>query len=256
MKNLTKILLSIYVSIMMIAVACKKENTVSPEVCKVSSVKSYNEKTKTTETIQYEYNTDGKVGKMTYSPIVLANKNQAYEIISYSSTAIIFTLYDDKNKIISTSTYRLNSSGYVSEIMNFGKFTYEYDGQGFLVKELTEGFGQYITNYTYTDGNLTSIKELDDKGKTTYTITNEYYLDKPNPLKIDKSIGFWKNIVGQNLFGKSSRNLLKKSTENSGSTTIITDYTYSFDDKGNPIQLIEKASNGSNYTSDLTYLCK
>lgn len=256
MKNLTKILLSIYVAIMMIAVACKKEDTVSPEVCKVSSIKSYNEKAKTIETIQYEYNTDGKVSKITYSPILLANKNQAYEIISYSSTAIIFTLYDDKNKIISTSTYQLNPAGYVSEITEFGKYTFDYDNQGLLIKESTVGFGVFITNYNYTDGNLTSIRQLDDKGKMTYSIVNEYYLDKPDVLKIDKTNGFWKNIIGQSVFGKGSKNLLKKTTENNGSTTVITDYTYTFDSKGNPVQVVSKASNGYNYTADLTYLCK
>jgi hypothetical protein len=255
MKTISKF--SILLFFMAIAFACKKTDTTPAEVCKVTSFKSYNEKSKTTETIQYEYNTDGKINKMSYSPIVAAYKNQAYETISYSSTAVVFTLYDDKNKVISTTTYQLNTAGYVTKI-DYGSsylVTYEYDSQGFLSKSSSSGaFSGGNYTYTYTDGNLTSVKGFDDKGKATDATTNEYYLDKSNGLKLETI--YEKNILGQSLFGNGSKNLLKKTTYSSGSTTIITDFTYTFDAKGNPTQIFQKASNGSNYTIDLVYLCK
>jgi Domain of unknown function (DUF4595) with porin-like fold len=259
MKNLTKILLSIYVAIMMIAVACKKENTVSPEICQVISSKYYDATYKKYITTKYDYNSDGKVSKISN------DRDGSYTTISYSSTAIVTTDFDKNNKQLYTQNYILNAMGYVIKsgaTSNF-PYTYEYDSQGYFIK----GFNsEYTETNTYTDGNLTTNKvTYTNSGKFYGSTTYDYYLDKPNTLTLNNfsslsAYSYGISIdVSQNLTGKKSKNLVKKTTTINyfaNSTTDITDYTYTFDSKGNPTQAVAKSSNGYANTIDIEYLCK
>jgi Domain of unknown function (DUF4595) with porin-like fold len=256
MKNFTKISILIFFTASMMA--CKKDNTVvTPvEVCKVSKLSYVDSKQVTTSSTTYEYNSDGKVSKATDS------RTGNYYTISYSSTAIVIIQFDKNNKQGTSNSYILNSAGYIVKGDYYGVVqTYEYDSQGYLMKlsYLSSGGGTFTTNYTYTDGNLTNIKSYDPLGKLYYSASFDYYLDKTNTLGDDNSGSTVVFIPNQNLFGKGSKNLVKKLTLIINSTpaqTTITDYTYTFDTKGNITRVVDSSSGRETYATDLEYICK
>jgi hypothetical protein len=242
MKNFTKI--SILIFFIASVMACKKDNTVvTPvEVCKVSLLTNTDKANEIT-TEQYEYNSDGKVSKITY-------KDGRYAVIDYSSTAMVVSITDKNNKKASYS-YTLNAAGYVTKgpvsvYLNYGDAIYEYNSDGYLIKTSYQDLNGNTT-YSYTDGNLTSSTV------TGITITYEYYTDKLNNL--GSNGGIFK-AFGQNLYGKPSKNLVKKFTYTSSGQSLIGNYTYAFDSKGNVVQEIFKYSSGETNKIDLVYQCK
>lgn len=234
---MNKILLpALFVIIPLMFLGCKKNNDENSSIPfkKISMIIISDD-----PTLSYEYNSDGKVSKISYEDV-------GSEIYTYSGNTITISEYF--NGDTSIITLSLNSQGYVSKrISDWGEtITYEYDNKGYCIKETTtySSGTANIKNYTYINGNLSTMTETHGKACTSYTY--EYYLDKENTIGNEHN--------GQSFYGKSSKNLLKQCIESGGWA-----YTYTYDfDQDNYVAkktTIEYHDN-DNYTSWESYIYK
>lgn len=218
-------LLILLVGIFSTLAGCKKDNTDNPILPskKISTIFFNSDPTET-----FEYNSDGKLSKLSYG-------TQGYDSYTYSGNTIFILSY--YNGSTSHDTLILNSQGYVSKKSDGWQIiTYEYN-DGYCVKETRDPGGDpSITNYTYVNGNLAT-----DGMGSTY----EYYLDKANTIGNEQ--------CGQNFYGKSSKNLIKQRIFSTGSGSIIYTYTYEYDQDNYVTKMTIKRNDILQYWSSYVY---
>jgi hypothetical protein len=215
-------LLILLVGIFSTLVGCKKDNNANPIVPskKVATIFFNNDPTET-----FEYNSDGKLSKLSYG-------TQGYDSYTYSGNTIFILHY--YNGSASYDTLVLNSQGYVSKMSNGSRtITYEYN-DGYCVKESWYG-GTSIMNYEYVNGNLV----------TDGTVTYEYYLDKANTIDNEH--------CGINFRGKTSKNLVKQTIYSNGSGSDIYTYTYEYDQDNYVTKRTIKRNDVLQYWSSYVY---
>ena len=288
MKNklLTVLILLFFIS------ACKKEedtidNSPIPQKgCFINTVVSGTDKT------VYTYHAENKVIKIEYFE---ANVLDYYETFTYTSSNVTIKYFEGNGtadgqeiaemqngritKSISTDNYTDNGFTYTY----LATYIFEYNSAGFLIK--TTGESKTTTNkpntpattssetktYTYQNDNLTQTIEnyQSSTSNSNETNTYEYYTDKDNVINMGYDIGDDDSYVF--LFGKQSKNLLKKASDvgrdtyngNAYNYSGNSTYTYVYDSNGKPNKATEVFSNTSNGTTtnrtsiyNLTLNCK
>lgn len=134
----------------------------------------------------------------------------------YESSKIIITV---NWEVTTYDTLHLNDAGlveravYTDSIGNIGYVIYcYYNSNGYMTQEFSDSSD--IHSLKYENENVIEEKWGD------YTCTYEYYTDKYNTLgNINR---------GEEYYGKSSKNLLKREIDGDG---IIIDFSYTFDSK-------------------------
>ncbi len=123
--------------------------------------------------------------------------------------------------------------------------TYTYDANGYLIQIKD---GSETTNFTYTNGNITSI----DDGYRTYAIT--YGTDTYNGgfFRYNTNDTFPEELETLlfSYYGKRSKALPVKSVITNGGSQTTETYTYEKDVNGNITKFVN-----SGYTMQYTYNC-
>ena len=160
----------------------------------------------------------------------------------------------------SRTVYYLNSAGLAdsSKLRFIGSnpnqlahdSRYTYNAEGFLI-EHREIFSQFYNGSTHKDtsyrlftilnGNIIKERPFDSSDELNYEYSS-YKLE--NYLTSEGTHPF---------LGKSSRNLVTKSTLQDG--TINATYSYKFDFHGNVTSVSKQLKTGGAYTSNFTYSC-
>ena len=289
MKNklLTALILMFLIS------SCEKSqdkidnNPVPQKGCFLNTVVSGTDKT------VYTYDTENRVIKI---EAFEANVLEYYETFAYTNTNVTIKYFNGNGtadgqevaemqngritKSVNTNTYTDNGFTYTYT----DSYVFEYNGVGFLIK--TTGDSKKITTkpntpattssetktYTYQNDNLTQTIENYQSSATNYNSTNtyEYYTDKDNVTNMGYEIGDYDDGYVF-LFGKQSKNLVKKSSYVSkdiynGATSNYSGnsaYTFDYDANGKPNKATEVSNNTSNGTTtnrtsiyNLTLNCK
>ena len=256
MKPLKTFFLTVFT--LLVIASCKKEvdNTPTPinnntaDTCVLDTIKGPG------DTLQwaFEYNTNGKISKQTYySEGIPAEYTRVY----YATNKVMVNDFGMDNQLIVTRVYNTGSNGLASTcVATYGEFKYSqvfhYDADEYLIRE-------DITTTKIHNGDTI----IAAKGNTTFVITNnnvsssidstfvrykigtdittdsslitetyEYRLDKAGLY----AFIYNPTIIVPDLLGKSSKNLLSKSTTIDNSVTKIRDYTYEFDSSGKAIK--------------------
>ena len=271
-------------SILLIAGACKKTESdpVSVRKCLINS-SDYAITTGTfgsvTVSTAYTYNTSRQLSKITETTISPGFGTQVdSQALTYFADRIEAkpTALSITSGIVS-EMYSLNGTVYISKItvqqLITGSTTpststtnYEYNADGYLSKSTDNSNGSYRI-YTYTNGNLTTVKGFAQNGNADYTTTLTYYTDKTPLAAIQPGIDANNNLlVGfytAGLLGRTNKNALKQivSGVNGEGTT---DYTYTHDGDGNISMATAKSmvvTMGTNpqtrmTTTKYTYTCQ
>jgi hypothetical protein len=203
---------------MVLLIGCKKEKDADLLTnCKQTGYTLYYPYLSGVDTIQLIFDEQGRVVEELYNGI----SNMRY---TYNGNKIY--------SIVDSTTYTLNMNGFVSIKIQLSpghldSVVYEYDNNGYLsasteyyIRINNNSTQVYNNSYTYQDGNLVR-KEL--SGANQSVATYEYYTDKLNMYYPDG------NRV---LYGKASKNLVKKITEVTGSDSYSENYTYEYDALG------------------------
>jgi len=167
-------------------------------------------------------------------------RGQEVWIYDYKKDSVIQnTIYYGKG-IFTTSDWTeilrsgLNSQSYISgQIYSIspGYYTaYQYDNSGYRIKEISNSYSpnpvsSSINNYSYTNGNLSSIEG------GGFLRKYEYYTDKENTLSNES--------YGNKFTGRDSKNLLKKETDLTLGMAMYTytiSYEYEFDKDNYPVK--------------------
>lgn len=151
-------------------------------------------------------NTDGNLVERISRKIKIGSNGLA-ENETMIETALTHTGYD-------TITYTYNSDGYLIEKSNNKENV-----------STTPYKATIVTSYVITEGNITS--EAITEGGITKTSTFQYYLDRENKSQLDL-IGF--PDFGVTIFGKRSKNEVKKITNDYNSH--VESLSYSYDSNG------------------------
>jgi hypothetical protein len=169
----------------------------------------------------YQYNTDN-----TYTmDIYVANVLSIHELFYLNTIPLVDSIvqYDAVGKDTTTEKYIYNSS---KQLVTLKEYRYSKTTGATLLAQ---------TNSTYDNsGNL--IKEA----STGYTATYDYYPDLVNNF----SVGL--------IYYYQSKNLVKTTTENSGSTVTI-NHTYTFDSSNRLLSEKEVFSDGNVTIKSYTY---
>ena len=208
--------------------ACKKDTTTT--TCKTIQAKIVSANSTDTTTINYSYNSAGKLIKIDMSGGISTN-------FTYSGSTLTRTL--SANNIISeTDVYTLNSSGCADIAINkdanskvVSNTVYTYDDNGYLTTKTTTMAidNTDVTTFTYSyddNGNMTSSYAEHNVGSTAYTSNwqndFEYFTDKLN--KNSSAVGYE---------GKKNTNLTKSNTYYfNGALALTTNYAYELNADG------------------------
>ena len=256
-----KIFMLLVACVAMMCVSCSKDDdaTVNPDgkrlVSKIRCVDAGNELTYNETTFQYDKN--GNIEKITdKGRDVDYNNNQDDEWVD------IFTFSRSGNKITSTTDLThidndagtthsegvymavctLNEKGCITQYdkqridkesseRHVCKYSYDNDGQ--LIKQVYENGDTY--EYTWTNGNLVSKRNLGNRYITPYTETYTY-TNEENKANIDfgtfnfESTGYADYLELFGYLGKTNKNLLKKANGR--------EYDYEFD--GDYVSTVKK----------------
>ncbi len=226
--------------------SCKKDSdsttpNVTTPTCNITSTLEND-----TTFAAFIYNSNGTINQV-------VNKEPS------SDTAIYSISYETNLITISISgipfrTYFLNSKGnadsIVTDIQGFFTMitTNTYDNDGYLKTQnesVTFLGSTTVTsrNYTYTNGNLTTMTESD--GTTNTVFTYDYYTDKTNNIS---------KVNLDNMFvGNSNKNLVKTEFTDGD---ITTNYTYNFDSNGNVTKQIATGIDGEVSQTNFNWTCK
>lgn len=195
------------------------------------------------------YDADGKITSVKVSgggvPTVI--------IYTYSASKITAVRTDEDGSY--TSVYSLDAQGrIVTESLNGSDYrSYSYNADGYLI-ELVEGSS--TTKYSYTDGNLTKVDDIEGKTTKTYTYGTDLF-------NINFFLGeyFSSESPLAKYFGKSSKNLPIKYAHKGiygNEELLIAEETYSYqkDAQGNIVKVVLQDVDKNLYTSNLKYTCK
>ena len=201
---------------------------------------------KTTTESKYKYNSKGNTSTVTHYK---NNKKTGKDVYSYNKKGYLTKMksYDAKNKLESTTTYKLNSKG------DWTKRTTTYSQKG-KEKEVDTAKYTYKKNqiikesYTYSDGHK-SIDEYTDKGirKKSTWIDGDYtdvrtYDSKGNIKKITTDSKYSSSVTDYTYKnGRIVKEVYKTSYKNINKTTTNT-YTYKY-----------KTDKNKNVTEEILY---
>jgi len=168
----------------------------------------------------YSYNSNGRI-------FLLTQSDGSFIKYEYSNNKLIMEHYQSGGSLLYTAFNKINSLGLVvSDSMSSSYSKYEYDVNGYLIKELNYNNGILTDSSIYTIFNGNTISVTRNNLTTTYLYTVEYFTDKSNTIgNENKGIGFW---------GKQSTNLVKSvaySIVGQGQLSLE-EYTYEFDING------------------------
>lgn len=220
------------------------------KTCRVISAKSQSiYDGDTTISTLYEYNEAEKITKS--SKYDTRNPRDTHGLIisilyDYSINGIVDEKAFWSGELFDNSIYKLDSNGYASSVIFHRKDTIlcEYNADGYLIKR-TDKRNNEVTTYTITNGNITRETVKDSSGTTTSTTIHKYtdILDKRG--------------IKNSFTGKGSINLPSKETI-SPNHGIITTYSYTFDNNGYPLEVVQTDSIGNNSKitkTKYTYTC-
>lgn len=254
MKNQSKIngiirtiILSFGIIALSFNVGCKKktDDVVTPvaQTCKISKGIINNDITST-----ITYNSDFKMSSVT---VTQPGQPTAIDTYSYPTSNKIRV---DNNYIANSyNEYELNSAGNIIKKTTYLQGTtsirlYEYNTEGYLSK-MTRNSD--VTDYIYENGNLK--RTIVHYPNTTEVTTTEYEyigLQTANPM-IDLT-----NEESNLPFGKQNKNLVKKETITTSTSTFITTYDYTINSSNQITKIsIQSDINGSTLY-DLSYTCR
>ena len=241
---------------LLIVASCKKtlnDNDKSKEeTCSLKEITTTYDGSDDLKTV-YKYDDQGRVTQMqyaddNYSENYTYSATQIKEVINDGSDVITTTFQlDATGKIVSGSTKYPASMSYYDSTSE-----YIYNSEGYLAewKRTTTGANATITSskYTYTSGNLASIKN--GSSTTTITYTSEetppnFYFDLPNGYP------FFATHALKKYFGKVSKNLMSKITWESG----FESYSYEKEAKGQISKVTSTYDDGTVEVSAITYDC-
>jgi hypothetical protein len=245
---------SLYFLISIIAFsACKKNsNDNEPYIPdNGSSIPKIATITGSVDTTFFQYNSSGKLIKeINWS---------GYQTLEYSGNTVTLKDYSKGGVIQSTEIYTLNPRGqaisssytgkkkstegkYLSEGNFSTTYTYEYDNNGYLIREMypiSESIHDTVV-YTITNGNVTQVKYPGNE-YFNYTYTNS-----------NNTIG--KENEGISFLGKQNKNLGKSSTHTYQSqTSNPTTSTYEYDNKGR-VKMLTTSDGSSSWSVTYTYI--
>ncbi|MFD2583299.1 hypothetical protein ACFSR6_12435 [Pedobacter vanadiisoli] len=251
-----------------IAIAgCKKEINWNAKLdpngngCKLTSLKT-NFDTLDEITISYKYDASGK--------LVSATSDNETMVYTYSDTKITGTLPSGEKTELTLSNGRAVSS-YLSDffpgVSATRTYTYNADGYVTVIKSYLMNGLNSTAELSYTDGNLKQIKVTYAEDGSVETTNYEYSSEiAVNACQMVDPISTIVDYIPGNYFGKTSKNVLKKSvTVSSDLINVETEeYSYVFDAKGNATSIVIKShiNNGGSAnditttTLSLTYNCK
>jgi len=254
MKNMY--FLTILLTLVAFLSGCNRSEYYAPAkpIKKIASIIQDNGFSKT-----YEYNSNGDVSKLTevtyfYYAQSIAYLDTLFSTYTYKKDSIIQTTISHANAKYNRPEYikynraLLNSQGYISasiESSAFGQLiTFQYDNSGHCIKEsdialLPNPHVVFVSNYSFTNGNMSSIEE------GNLLIKYEYYTDKDNTISNES--------YGSKFRGKGNKNLVKTETVIQNGITSITSYEYEFDKDNYPIK---QTTIRGNYKFSETYTYK
>ncbi|OYU96438.1 MAG: hypothetical protein CFE21_08570 [Bacteroidetes bacterium B1(2017)] len=216
MKKLNLLLIAF---VILAGTACKKDKTTdeptpAEKICLVTSTTDSD-----SNTFIYTFDSQNRI-----------IKNGAYN--GPDSTITIYTYTG--NKVVMASgiveqTYFLNSYGFADSVYYIVDgyvdllIVLTHNSEGLVTSQkvtgtVPQGEVNQIGTFEYLNGDL--VKQTNNDGTTTSTVTLEYYLDKPNKSK---------RFEEATQFYNSSAHMLKKMTGDDGS---FTSYTYEYDSEG------------------------
>ncbi|MFA9215348.1 MAG: hypothetical protein ACEQSR_16170 [Candidatus Methylacidiphilales bacterium] len=185
--------------------------------------------------------------------------NQVINKEPSTDTSIYSVIYEPNLITVSIDgtplrTYFLNSKGNADSIVTDvqGFFTVitnnTYDNNGYIKTQIESqtflgSTTETTRNFTYTNGNLTTMEESDGTTNTVYTY--DYFTDKTNNLsKVDLDYMF---------MGNSNKNLVKTEFTDG---EITTNYSYNFDSNGKVTKKIATSTIGEVNQTNYSWTCK
>lgn len=245
-----------FVVIMVLASGCGKDHTII--TVQKSAVKLLNKVSVSyplsTSNTSYQYNKNNTLAAYINGDIecnynYTANKI-TYTIGSVSSGKRMYTLALTLNKkgLMTAGSGQLLYNP--SAPLSFTSF-YEYDDNGYLVKQTTQQQNHtYTKTFVYTNGDLTTQRCYTDD-KLQYTVT--YYYEKPvdNKLNVMQVADF--TIPANSFSGKTSKHLWTRAEQvNTNGQKGYTKKEYTLDSDGYP-QYCACKSNNISYTEYYYY---
>ena len=169
----------------------------------------------------------------------------------FSTDSLLLTEYSKTdNRIVYAFKGRLDSAGkltggtalvaYAARGTDTVLHKFEYDDQGYLVKEFRDygKAGTYTIGYTYEGGDVIRISTWYNN-ELYNTKELEYYTQKDNMTGLE-DFKFRKNV--NQLVGNTSKHLVKKITSvaRNGKLNYSFNFEYETDDQGLPLKLITR----------------
>jgi hypothetical protein len=253
--------------------SCTKDKSSSPafhdSIPRIQTVTEYFNGA-TERVTSFLYDTSSRLVKVSFHEIL--ENQQYYDTLIYNGSTIVMNTYSNKNKLIESEIFTLNSNNLVVLMTDtFGEQKksvrhfldlrlqeheaniYGYDENGYQTLEIStnEYGGTHRYEKSYSAGNLiTSTYQYmaNDTVIQNGASTFKYYSDKSNTIgNENRGIAF---------LGKQNTNLLSNILDQKWLTTdtlsLITDYRYEFDSKNRVIKQYITPRNGDN--DDVTYL--
>ena len=233
--------------------SCKKTDDNNPQNMVVKKLASLNQTSSNANynigLTNFEYYPDGKLKK-------IDQINKRIIEYEYSENSVIekSTHYNESSSW--TTTYNLNSNGLAISATDSDPYIFEYDAQGYLLKE-KYSFSNYVDC-------LISVIENDNVSSVTYTqngtpmwtISYEYYTDKYCTFNCNQSGNTFHEGVGLDFLGKRSVNLVKRYVLNDPQLNypITYDCSYIFDANGDVTRVTINITGGAVVYVDYTYI--
>jgi len=232
-------------------VSCEKADDNNPQKIVVKKLASLKQTSLNADfnasIINLEYYSDGKLKK-------IDQINKAIIEYEYSGNSVIEkdTIYDEG--ITVTTKYNLNSNGRATSATDPSTYSFEYDSQGYLVKE-SNSFTNYVDCLIseIKNGNVASVTYTQN-GKPMWTHTYEYYTDKYCTFNYNQTGSTFHVRVGLDFLGVGNKNLVKRSVLNDLGSTVTYDYSYVYNSDGDITRMIVSSTGGVIVNVDFTYI--
>jgi len=197
----------------------------------------------------FEYYPDGKLKK-------IDKVNKRIIEYEYSENSVVekSTHYNESSSW--TTTYNLNSNGLAISATDTDPYTFEYDAQGYLLKEeYPIGYYEDCITSEIKNGNV-SLVTYTMNGNTKRTVSFEYYTNKYCTFNINQVGNSFHGVVGLDFLGKRSVNLVKSYVINDPQLNypITYDCSYIYDSNGDVTRVIINITGGVVAYVDYTYI--
>jgi hypothetical protein len=236
-------------------VSCKKtddNNTPEPNIVvkklasanQTSSNPGYN-----TGLTNFEYYPDGKLKK-------IDQINKRIIEYEYSDSSVIEKTTRYNESLTRTITYKFNSNGLAISATDPNPYSFEYDSQGYLLKEKYP-IGYYVDCIVseIKNGNVSLVSQTKN-GSTVRTASYEYYTDKYCTFNNNQAGNTFHEVVGLDFLGKRSVNLVKRYVLNDPQLNypITYDCTYIYNSNEDVTRMIVNVTGGVVVNVDYTYI--